>query len=218
LLHPNLIPFYGICSTNLGTCMVSSHMPNGNANVYLECHPEANAIALLAGAANGLQYLHSCWPSIAHGDVRGANILVSSAGEALLADYGLGHIVEERPDPQAPYGLVSSLNAQINFAGIRWAAPEILCKDEDLRNIASSPDVWSFGMTVYEILTNRTPFYQHARVETVIAAIRLNERPLPPTSQTQVRAEWQPELWSLMQGCWVTDRRQRLTMDVLAKR
>lgn len=248
LLHPNLIPFYGICSTNLGTCMVSSHMPNGNANVYLECHPEANAIALLAGAAHGLQYLHSCWPSIAHGDVRGANILVSSAGEALLADYGLGHIVEERPDPQAPYGLVSSLNAQINFAGIRWAAPEILCKDEDLRNIASSPskdsnplpmhqsvgssmsedalievvtpmsDVWSFGMTVYELLTNRTPFYQHARVETVIAAIRLNERPLPPTSQTQVRAEWQPELWSLMQGCWVTDRRQRLTMDVLAKR
>lgn len=185
LLHPNLLPFYGICSTNLGTCMVSPYMPNGNANIYLECHPEASAIGILSGAANGLQYLHSCWPSISHGDIRGANILISSTGNALLADHSLSNIIDEKRNSQAPYGAIASLNANINLAGIRWAAPEIVCKEDDLRRLASSPppqdsasspkhqmagyvigedalievvtpmsDVWSFGMTIYEVRRN----------------------------------------------------------------
>jgi serine/threonine protein kinase len=163
--------------------MISPYMENGSASIYLECHPEANAISVLAGAANGLRYLHGCWPSITHGDIRGANILISPRGEALLADHGLGKIIEEQPNTQLPYAVLSSINAAINVAGIRWAAPEILCKEEDIRKNASSPashkgrdtfwkdklnghipgedalievvtpmsDVWSFGMTVYEV-------------------------------------------------------------------
>jgi serine/threonine protein kinase len=163
--------------------MISPYMANGSSNVYLESHPEANAISLLAGAANGLCYLHSCWPSITHGDVRGANILVSARGDALLADHGLGKIIEQHPNTQLPPAVLNSLNATINVAGIRWAAPEIVCREEDIRKNASSPasreerstfwrddssghvpgedalievvtpmsDVWSFGMTIYEV-------------------------------------------------------------------
>lgn len=162
--------------------MISPYMANGSSNVYLECHPEANAISLLAGAANGLQYLHSCWPSITHGDIRGANILVSARGDALLADHGLGKIVEEHPNTQLPPAVLKSLNTTINVAGIRWAAPEIVCREEIIRENTSSPvssehatfykdelsgrvpgedalievvtpmsDVWSFGMTIYEV-------------------------------------------------------------------
>ena len=187
LRHSNLLLFHGICSTNLGTCMVSSYMPNGNASVYLDCHPEVNAVALLSGVANGLNYLHSCWPSITHGDVRGENILVSSTGEALLADHRLSSVIESRPNIQVPYGVSSSISALVNLAGIRWAAPEIVCKEADLRKTTSSPvpqhgrgslsprqvidyplttedalievvtpmsDVWSFGMTIYEVSAN----------------------------------------------------------------
>jgi serine/threonine protein kinase len=162
--------------------MVSPYMANGSSNIYLECHPEANAISLLAGAANGLQYLHSCWPSITHGDIRGTNILVSARGDALLADHTLGKIIEEQPNTQLPPAVLKSLNATINVAGIRWAAPEIVCREEDMRKNPSSPvsheratfrrdefgghiwgedalievitpmsDVWSFGMTIYEV-------------------------------------------------------------------
>jgi len=183
LRHPNLLPSYGICSTNLGTCIVSPYIANGSAKIYLACYPEANAISLLTGAANGLNYLHTCWPSISHGDVRGENILISSTGEALLADHALGKIMEEKRTTQLTSSLLGSLNAAINVAGIRWAAPEIVCREEDIRKnappsltagkcanslrggsngfvagedamievVTSMSDVWSFGMTIYEV-------------------------------------------------------------------
>lgn len=49
-------------------------------------------------------------------------------------------------------------------------------------------------------------------------AISLNERPLPPSSASAVRPEWQPEIWTLMQDCWRTDRRKRPTMGSVEKK
>lgn len=231
LAHPHLLPFLGICSTEFGLAMVSPYTTHGNASQYLSSRPDANAIAILAGAAQGLNYLHSYWPALTHGDVRGINILVSAKGDSLLADHGL-------------YRLLST--AKGDYHAVRWAAPEIFCTEEELQNNISSPqeemthwwrdsttdpsipdgllevvtpmsDIWSFGMTMYELLTGRLPYHQHARDETVVLALRRNERPIPPTSSKDVRTEWQPELWSLMQECWRTDRRKRPQMEHVKK-
>jgi len=114
--------------------MVSPFLPNGNAAAYLVAHPEASALSLLVGAAHGLEYLHTRQPPITHGDLRGvgtfkptlhlltvfeANILVSPAGEACLADFGLSKIME------VASGDSSHGTTTTNAGATRWMAPEL---------------------------------------------------------------------------------------------
>ncbi|KAG8756800.1 hypothetical protein FRC14_002648 [Serendipita sp. 396] len=227
LSHPYLLPFLGFASTPQGFALVSPHTANGTAPHYLASHeyPNANAISLLFSVAKGLQYLHECWPAITHGDVRGANIWINGRGEPLLGDWGLYEFHEGN-------GL---------YEAIRWAAPELVCSEADLRRIAATEkpppewgtahltpaqavngtsedalievytplsDVWSFGMTIYE----------YAMDSAIPLALKQGERPIPPTSTKEVRIEWQPELWVLMQDCWRSDRRTRPTMESVSRR
>ncbi|KAG8832869.1 hypothetical protein FRC17_000487 [Serendipita sp. 399] len=237
LSHPYLLPFLGLASTPQGLALVSPHTAKGTAPHYLASHeyPSANAISLLFNVAKGLQYLHECWPAITHGDVRGANIWINGRGEPLLGDWGL-------------YEIHEAIN--LNEA-IRWAAPELVCSEAELRKISSKEkpppewgtahleparavngivedalievytpmsDVWSFGMTIYELMMCRLPFHQYTTDTAIPVALKQGERPIPPTSTKDVRIEWQPELWVLMQDCWRSDRRTRPTMESVSRR
>ncbi|CAG8690031.1 2938_t:CDS:2, partial [Acaulospora colombiana] len=253
-----------------GPFIISPYLANGSASYYLQLHPHANSLSILLGAAKGLSFLHNLLPQIVHGDVRGANILVDSSGEAVLADYGLFRLMNggrgnARTTSQfSTLGGVNgtlggegrgngmrSIKDVINVEGVRWAAPEIVCdqrhlealiaqsnridgrswngrwgserqgygaSDDFLEIVTAMSDVWSFGMTMYELLTGRLPYYQHVRDETVALAISLQELPKPPSAVNEVRTEWTPELWSLMQECWMIDRRRRPNVDELIRR
>ncbi|KAG8829493.1 hypothetical protein FRC18_009267 [Serendipita sp. 400] len=117
LRHPRLLQFWGLCNTPQGLAMVSPFMAHGNSSAYLAANPEAGALGLLVGAAYGLEYLHTRQPPITHGDLRGANILVSPSGEACLADFGLSKIMEVA---DISVGMTTA-----NAGATRWMAPEL---------------------------------------------------------------------------------------------
>lgn len=99
-------------------------MSNGNSSAYLSANPDASTLGLLIGAAYGLEYLHTRNPPITHGDLRGANILVSPSGEAVLADFGLSKIMEVASAD-------SSIGMTTNNAGAaRWMAPELFHSEQ----------------------------------------------------------------------------------------
>jgi serine/threonine protein kinase len=195
---------YSSSSIN-GPYIISPYLANGSASYYLQLHPHANSLAILLGAAKGLSFLHNQLPQIVHGDVRGANILVDSSGEAVLADYGLFRLMNggrgnARTTGQFAHHQSATLGAGtlgggsgsgmrsikdvINVEGVRWAAPEIVCdqrhlealiaqsnrvdgrtwngrwgperqgyggSDDFLEIVTAMSDIWSFGMTMYEV-------------------------------------------------------------------
>lgn len=67
-------------------------------------------------------------------------------------------------------------------------------------------------------MTGKVPYYQHPRNETVILAIWRGERPLEIRSRDQVRPEWQPDLWILIQECWHDEPARRPNMSTVARR
>lgn len=72
-----------------------------------------------------------------HGDIKGSNILVSPTVDALVADFGLAKLAD------------SSTVPSLKGAGsLRWQSPEVL-RGEAHRTFSS--DVYSFGMTIYEV-------------------------------------------------------------------
>ncbi|PVG00772.1 hypothetical protein CPB86DRAFT_782329 [Serendipita vermifera] len=245
LRHPHLLQFWGLCNTPQGLAMVSPFMYNGNAAAYLAAHPESGALNLLVGAAHGLEYLHTRQPPITHGDLRGANILVSAAGEACLADFGLSKIMEAA-SVDTSVGMTTA-----NAGATRWMAPELFhAESSDYPPSCPSPrpghasldtredtltlgnkrsseerdryegvtprsDVWAYGMTIYELMIGKVPYYRIKISATVMVAILRGELPSKPKS-SEVRHDWRPEILDLMYQCWESRPTMRPTMSMVS--
>lgn len=88
----------------------------------------------------GVQHLHKS--GVIHRDLAARNVLVSAEGRVLLCDFGLSRPVDE--NPEAYYELTSE-----GLLPLRWLAPESLLNNKFTR----ATDVWTFGIVIWEILT-----------------------------------------------------------------
>ncbi|KAF7378237.1 Kinase-like protein [Mycena sanguinolenta] len=191
LRHPNIVPLIGIDTENFppSLCLVSPWMKNGTVNAYLrgkEGDERQRTInRLIREIAQGLAFLHD--EGIVHGDLRGANILVSDAGNACLTDFGLTVLVD------------ASTSATRNGAGCgRWMAPEIL--ENHPRTRAS--DIYAFACVCLELYTGHPPFHGELLLTPAVAyhVVAKQKRPNRPAGNVI------PDLvWDLMEKCWAHD-------------
>jgi serine/threonine protein kinase len=90
--------------------------------------------------AEGLHHAHE--HGIVHRDVKPANLLVDTEGNAWITDFGLARVDD------------SDLTRKDEVIGtLRFLAPETLEGRSDARS-----DVYSLGLTLYELLSLRRPF------------------------------------------------------------
>ncbi|KAF5348573.1 hypothetical protein D9756_009654 [Leucocoprinus leucothites] len=137
LRHHNLVPLHGLHCEQGIPGLVMPYYANGDLVNYLQCHPQADKLSLIRGIAAGLEYMHGFKPNpVIHGDIKASNIMVTDAGEACLADFGLAKILCT-PGYTTPNVCGSS----------RWMSPEILRGDE---LPTTSSDIWSLAMTILE--------------------------------------------------------------------
>ncbi|KAG6331498.1 hypothetical protein ID866_7594 [Astraeus odoratus] len=191
LSHVNVIRLLGITTEfNNTISFVSEWTENGNAHNYVQ-DVTVDPRPLLDGIASGLAYLHNHKPTaIFHGDLKGANVLISPEGHPLLTDFGLSCVVE------------SSLNisvASCHGGSLRWMAPENL----DTGNITAAGDVWAFGMTALELFTRKVPFHDRHGFPAIMCAIT-RERPERP-SEVETLGRMTDDWWDICWSCWNTD-------------
>lgn len=102
--------------------------------------PERAATFIGREVLNALNYLHE--QSIVHRDVKGANILLSSDGQVRLGDFGVS--AQTGPGP-------------LKLAGSPyWMPPEVIRRSR----FDAKADIWSFGITMFELLTGNPPLWQ----------------------------------------------------------
>lgn len=92
----------------------------------------------------GLEFLHSA--RIVHRDVKGANILIDTQGDAKLADFGACKELE---------ALQSTVTGGLRsiHGSVYWMAPEVMRYKAGRRS-----DIWSLGCTVIEMITAEAPW------------------------------------------------------------
>ncbi|KAJ4490821.1 kinase-like domain-containing protein [Lentinula aciculospora] len=150
--HPNILPILGV-STELffpSFCLISPWMENGTIMTYLTNNPTFDLSSALRDISAGLCYLHSRGPPVIHGDIRGANILITTDLHCCLADFGLA-LVAADSDMWSP--ATASYHSNLKGA-LRWMAPEYLnLESEEGFEIPPhvSRDIYAFACTVLEV-------------------------------------------------------------------
>jgi eukaryotic-like serine/threonine-protein kinase len=109
-----------------------------------------------------LTYAHS--KGVTHRDIKPANIMITSHGLVKLMDFG---IAKSKTDQQLtrPGTTVGSLY---------YMSPEQVRGD----TVDARSDIYSFGVTLYQMLTGRRPFQGESAYSVLTA--QLNEAPVPP--------------------------------------
>ncbi|KAJ3368578.1 hypothetical protein GGF31_006260 [Allomyces arbusculus] len=123
---------------------------------------ESEVAAVTAGALLGLVFLHG--KGIIHRDLKSANILLSLAGDARIADFG----VSEQ--------LTTGAAARNTVVGTPfWMAPEVVLGT----TYATPADIWSLAITVIELVDGVPPLHTEHPMR---ALFRIPHLP-PPTTR-----------------------------------
>lgn len=200
--HPNILPFLGTATLGqapfVRVYFVSPWMENGNVMEYLKNNPDVARESLLPGIAAGMQYLHHRTPSVIHGDIKGKNILVDEMGTPLLCDFGLSAYeeLERGTTTLAGHGTVCFMAPE------RLAPGKFGLTTSQTRTCAA--DIFSFGLTAYEILSGSIPFGEGRHSYDVLFAIVGGERPPIPSN-------WRHDVVGLIEACWKQERAERPT-------
>ncbi|KXN82319.1 Serine/threonine-protein kinase HT1 [Leucoagaricus sp. SymC.cos] len=141
LSHPNVVPFYGVWlpdNKSAKICIVSPWMSNGDLGNFIATFPDVPRLPLLSDVSVGLDYLHRS--SIVHADLKASNVLVSDGGRAMIADFGISHVVSTH----------LRTTTLASTGSLHWTAPELTTEDGAYPTFES--DIWSFGCLSYEVL------------------------------------------------------------------
>ena len=122
-----------------------------------EVHQIGVRIADALGAAHELGVLHR--------DIKPANVLVNRYGMVGLADFGLASIITADNEQSATREALTPA----------YAAPEAFALAEP----APAADVYSFGATLYALLTGRPPRFPETGSPSIATILRLHDEPIP---------------------------------------
>ena len=171
LSHPGIIPVYNCGVWNGQAFMAMRYMDDGSLERHLKAHTLPSFPILLGQLtviAEGLAYAQG--RGVAHHDVKPGNILLSKEGEAKLGDFDLADVSAEK-------GFVS---VRGGFASPGYVSPErLFFGAEDYRG-----DIFSFGVTIYELLAGAPPFGIVGEPEDLLE--RRNRKEYPPLAKLSI--------------------------------
>lgn len=191
--HDNLVKFIGACKDPY-MIIITELLPGMSLRKYLvSVRPnlldQHVAIGYALDIARAMDCLHA--NGIIHRDLKPDNLLLTENHKSVkLADFGLAR--EE--------SVTEMMTAETGT--YRWMAPElystVTLRQGEKKHYNNKVDVYSFGIVLWELLTNRMPFEGMSNLQAAYAAAFKQTRPSLPE---HIPAD----LAFIIQSCWVED-------------
>ena len=137
-------------------------------------------LSLFRKVCGAVAYAHG--HLVVHRDLKPSNILVTPDGQPKLLDFGLARVLQ--PDLSDPTGARTA--TALRFLTPDYASPEQVRGEA----IATSSDVYSLGVVLYELLCGRRPYrITGAGYEEIARAVREQEPPRPSASIPDLKGD-----------------------------
>jgi eukaryotic-like serine/threonine-protein kinase len=168
LQHKNIVTVY------------ESGEQDGNPYLVMECldgepvsriiserrpMPIVDKLELLVQVCDGLQHAHDRKPQVIHRDIKPANIILSKDGTAKIVDFGIARVVGVE---------TSTLQTGQLLGSLPYLSPEQI----NSMPVDSRTDIFSAGVTLYELLTYTLPFKANEPAAVFVKILREEPPPL----------------------------------------
>ncbi|KAK2464437.1 hypothetical protein APHAL10511_003585 [Amanita phalloides] len=195
LSHPNVLQFLGANVLDGRPFIVMPYHKHGNVRDFITGNPACDRLQILYDMSLGLLYLHS--RNIIHSDLKGANVLIDNSGKALLCNFGLSRVKADATSRTAKQGNNAPTGSR------NWMAPELLMGGSQRKPC----DVYSFGITIFEIYMNETPLSSVDYGDFLELVGRKHVRPQRPDEDEA--PELTDDVWDLAERCWTHIAKKR---------
>lgn len=165
LSHPNIVSVYDVGHDNGNYYIVMELVEGINLKDYIKANPKMNwrtALKFSMQICSALTHAHR--NGIIHRDIKPHNIILSKDGNCKVADFGIACVTNMNETKKIDEGILGS---------VHYISPEHakgVITDE-------RSDIYSLGVTMYEMLTGVLPFDGDSAVS--VAVMHINSEPKP---------------------------------------
>ncbi|XP_043797518.1 mitogen-activated protein kinase kinase kinase kinase 5 isoform X8 [Apis laboriosa] len=198
--HPNIIAYYGsyLRRDKLWICM--EYCGGGSLqDIYHITGPlsEIQIAYMCRETLLGLAYLHSMGKM--HRDIKGANILLTEAGDVKLADFGVSAQI------------TATINKRKSFIGTPyWMAPEVAAVERK-GGYNQLCDIWACGITAIELAELQPPMFDLHPMRALFLMSKSGFK--PPTLKD--RDKWSPTFHNFVKIALTKNPKKRPTAEKL---
>lgn len=183
--HPNILRFFG-CTVKIPRIGIIMELcTNGDLKVYLEFNNDISQdqrLEWLSQICKAMIYLHS--KKIIHRDLKPSNVLLDKDLICKIMDFGISRM----------YGNLTNNSKTSRVGTLRYMSPEI-----SVGSIYNEKtDIFSFGIVMYEILTNNFNPYNVESEHNIDRKVADNPRFRPNLVNTKTYLYQQ----EIMETCW----------------
>lgn len=163
--HPNIVTIYDLGESGDEAYIAMELMEGRDLERMVHGHGRllfTDALHIAIQVASGLFYAHQ--HGVVHGDIKPSNIMVLGDNLVKIADFGIARLAAEAQPEQAVFGTPAFMSPE-----------QLQGKAIDARS-----DIFSLGVVLYYMLTDRLPFpaQDDAEVERQI----LHDEPVKPSA------------------------------------
>jgi len=169
LNHPNIVRLLDYLELDEGLFLIMEYVEGKELDVYIkkESGPinEKDATLFTQQILAGLQYAHS--EGVVHRDIKPSNIIFTADGKAKILDFGIAKILD---------GNNNLTKTGTQMGTVLYMSPEQVTG----KKIDQRTDIYSLGVTIFQMVTGRTPYNSNTTEFEIYTQI-VND-PLPKAS------------------------------------
>jgi serine/threonine-protein kinase len=158
--HPGIVPIFEVGEHD-GLPFYSMRLIEGTTlakRLAAGPLPSRESAALLAKVADAMQAAHD--RGVLHRDLKPSNILIDTAGEPLVSDFGLAKRLED--------------SDSVTHTGAILGTPCYMSPEQaagSRGDVGPASDVWSLGAILYQTICGRPPFQASTPMDTLLAVL-----------------------------------------------